>query len=103
MMFVKICGITRLDDARQALESGASALGFVLWPKSPRAVTPAQVRAIVDSLPAWTMTVGVFVDETAELIRQVVAASGISTVQLNDESDPAAMATLERPVLKVVT
>jgi phosphoribosylanthranilate isomerase len=102
-MFVKVCGITRLDDARQALASGASALGFVLWPKSPRYVTPQQVRAIVDGLPAGTMTVGVFVDETAEHIRSVAAASGVSTVQLNDESEPGAMATLDRPVLKVVT
>jgi phosphoribosylanthranilate isomerase len=102
-MFVKVCGITRLDDARQALESGASALGFVLWPKSPRYVAPEEVRAIVDNLPAGTMTVGVFVDETADQINRIVAASGISTVQLNDESDPAAMVALDRPVLKVVT
>jgi phosphoribosylanthranilate isomerase len=49
------------------------------------------------------MTVGVFVDETADQINRIVAASGISTVQLNDESDPAAMVALDRPVLKVVT
>lgn len=102
-MFVKVCGITRLDDARRALESGASALGFVMWPKSPRYVTPEQVRAIVDVLPPDTMTVGVFVDETAEQITRVLAASGLSTAQLNDESEPAAMMAIDRPVLKVVT
>lgn len=102
-MFVKICGITRLDDARQALGSGASALGFVMWPRSPRYVTPEQVRTMVDGLPAGTMTVGVFVDETVEHIRRVVERSGLSTVQLNDESVPAAMTTLGLPVLKVVT
>lgn len=102
-MFVKICGITRLEDARQALDSGATALGFVLWPKSPRYVAPERVRAIVDGLPAGTTTVGVFVDEAAADIRRAAEASGISAVQLNDESDAEAMRSVDRPVLKAVT
>lgn len=102
-MFVKICGITRIEDAVQAVESGASALGFVMWPKSPRYVTPAQVRAIVDELPRGTTTVGVFVDETVDGIRRVVEASGLGTAQLNDESRPEQMQGLGVPVVKVVT
>lgn len=102
-MFIKICGITRLEDARLALESGASAIGFVMWRESPRYVTPEQVRAIVDRLPTGATTVGVFVDETAGQIQRVVDATGITMVQLNDESLPADMRVLDRPVLKVVT
>jgi phosphoribosylanthranilate isomerase len=102
-MFIKICGITRLEDARHAIESGATALGFVMWPKSPRYVTPAQVRAIVDALPARATTIGLFVDERSADIRRASDASGIGMVQLNDESLPDAMQGLDRPVLKVVT
>jgi phosphoribosylanthranilate isomerase len=102
-MFVKVCGITSLGDALHAIESGASALGFVMWARSPRYVTPAQARAIVDGLPAATTTVGVFVDETADDIRRAAKASGITTVQLNDDSLPAAMNSLDHPVWKVVT
>ncbi len=102
-MFIKVCGITSLGDALHAIERGASALGFVMWPDSPRYVTPAQVRAIIDGLPAPTTTVGVFVDETADDIRRAARASGVTTVQLNDDSLPAAMKTVEHPVWKVVT
>jgi phosphoribosylanthranilate isomerase len=102
-MFVKVCGITSLGDALHAIESGASALGFVMWARIPRYVTPAQARAIVDGLPAATTTVGVFVDETADDIRRAAKASGITTVQLNDDSLPAAMNSLDHPVWKVVT
>ena len=50
-MLVKICGITRLDDAEAAVEAGAGAIGFVFWPESPRVIDPYRARAIVSMLP----------------------------------------------------
>lgn len=102
-MFVKICGITSLEDARHAVASGASALGFILWPRSPRYVTPEQVRTIVDGLPAGTQAIGVFVDEPPDAVRRAAEIGGLSAVQLNDASAPAAAEQIGLPVLKVVT
>jgi phosphoribosylanthranilate isomerase len=102
-MFVKICGITRLEDAVQALQSGASALGFVLWPKSPRFIAPAQVRAIVDRLPEDVTTIGVFVDEPADGIKRAVDVAGLRAVQVNDDARPEQLLGIGRPVFKVVT
>lgn len=102
-MFVKICGITSLEDARHALASDASALGFVLWPHSPRYVTPEHARTIIDRLPAGTQTIGVFVDEPVDAVRHVVEIAGLSAVQLNDASPPIAVRRIGVPVFKVVT
>jgi len=62
-MFVKICGITRLTDALHAVEQGATALGFIFWPRSSRAVSPERAAEIVAELPSSITTVGVFVNE----------------------------------------
>src|SRR5262245_14550864 len=102
-MFIKVCGMTRLEDARHAIDCGASALGFVLWPRSPRYVTPEQVRAIVERLPAGTRTIGVFVDEPLEDVRRAAEIAGLSAVQLNDASSAADADRIKVPVFKVVT
>jgi phosphoribosylanthranilate isomerase len=102
-VFLKICGITRLEDATHAVASGASALGFVLWRRSPRYVTPEQVREIVDGLPAGTQTIGVFVDEPVDGVRRAAEIAGLSAVQLNDAASPADVERIGVPVFKVVT
>jgi len=102
-MFVKVCCITRVEDALQAVESGASALGFIFWPRSPRYVTATQVREIVSAVPAGVATVGVFVDAEADDIRRAAETSGINTVQLNDASTPDVMERIGLPVLRAVT
>ena len=69
---VKICGITRAEDAGLAAAAGADAIGFVFWPKSPRAVTPAQAAAIWTRRARSIARVGVFVNESPAVVRDVV-------------------------------
>jgi phosphoribosylanthranilate isomerase len=87
-MFIKVCGITRLGDALHALEGGATALGFVFWPASPRCVTAEQVRTIVAGLPTGVTTVGVFVNEPLDVIQHTLAFAGVNAVQLHGD-EPA--------------
>lgn len=101
-MFVKVCGITRLADAIHAMEHGATALGFVFWPKSPRYVTPAQAAGIIAALSPALTTVGVFVNESVEGINTVMRQTGIAAVQLHGDERPAYAETLGRPVLRAV-
>jgi phosphoribosylanthranilate isomerase len=99
-MFVKICGITRVEDAQAALEAGASAIGFVFWPKSPRYIEPDRARAIVAALPRPVLAVGVFVNQTREEVNAVAALVGLSAVQLHGDETPASAEGIERPVIK---
>ena len=101
-MFVKVCGITRLEDANEAVACGAGALGFVFWPKSPRFVDPYRARAIVRSLPPFIATVGVFVNQPAEYLNGVASLVGLSAVQLHGDETPAFAADIRRPVIKAI-
>lgn len=101
-MFLKICGITRTEDALHAVEHGATALGFVFWPNSPRRVPPARAAEIIAALPAGVTTVGVFVNEAIDRIREVIAETAMTTVQLHGDEPPAYGAALGIPVLRAV-
>jgi phosphoribosylanthranilate isomerase len=81
-LFVKICGITRQDDAAAAVAAGADALGFVAWPRSRRHIAPDQAGLIMAALPSGIRRVGVFVDPTVAEIAAYLAA-GIDVVQLH--------------------
>ncbi len=85
--WIKICGITRLADARAAAEAGADAVGFVLTP-SPRRVSPEDARRIGRALPPHILRFGVFVDETPADIARAVAGSEVDRVQVHSPSDP---------------
>ena len=102
-VFIKICGITRLVDALHALQQGATALGFVFWPNSPRAIVPGDAREIIAALPEGVMTVGVFVNESAQQVQDVVAASGVRAVQLHGDERPQDFEFLAQPLLRSVT
>jgi phosphoribosylanthranilate isomerase len=82
MTWVKICGMTNLEDALTAVEAGADAVGFVFYEKSPRNVSIEAAREIVEKLPESVEKVGVFVDLAPEQIRETVRAAGLSAVQL---------------------
>jgi len=100
--FVKICGITRLEDAQAAVAAGASALGFVFWPKSPRRVDAGVARDIVATLPPSVTAIGVFVDQPADEVNAIVATVGLGAVQLHGNETAAYVQTMTRPVVKAV-
>ena len=102
VIFVKICGITRVEDARAAVAAGANALGFVFWPKSPRYIDPARAREIVGTLSPGVTPIGVFVDQPADEVNRVAAEVGLGAVQLHGNEDEAYVRTMTRPVVKAV-
>jgi phosphoribosylanthranilate isomerase len=99
-MFLKICGITTSDDAQHAVALGATALGFVFWPRSPRHVDVERAARIIGELPASVVKVGVFVDEPVEGIRQTAERTGIGAVQLHGSEPPAVAAQITLPLLR---
>ena len=80
MVRIKICGITNPEDARLASELGADALGFIFHPASPRRVAPEAAREIIRQLPPLVLSVGVFVDEEAAVVRELAARLGLDWV-----------------------
>lgn len=99
---VKFCGMTDRVDVVRAADLGAAAVGFVFWPGSPRAVTPARAREMVNALPAFVVPVGVFVDEPIEEIRKVVEFVGLGAVQLHGREDPMSVNSLTCRVIKAI-
>jgi phosphoribosylanthranilate isomerase len=99
--FVKICGITRLEDAEHAIARGADALGFVFWPGSPRAIAPDRARAIAAAVPS-TVIVGVFVNQTIEEVSRIAQAVQLDAIQLHGNEGAEYAAQLKRPVLKAI-
>ena len=85
---VKICGITNLPDAQLAVGLGADALGFVFYPKSPRAVSVRQAADICNALPPFVVKVGVFVDELEFEIEKAIAECLLNAVQFHGEEPP---------------
>lgn len=87
MVRVKVCGITNPHDASMAVELGADAIGLVFAP-SPRQVTPEQARHIINDLPPFVQTVGVFADECLTRIRDIVDFCGLEMIQLHGDESP---------------
>ena len=102
-IFIKICGITRVEDALHAVEQGATAIGFVFWPRSPRVVTAERAAEITSRLPTHVMRVGVFVDEPVNGIRMTVEQAGLTAVQLHGGESPTYADALDCPVLRAVS
>ena len=101
-MRVKICGITNLKDALHAVECGADALDFVFYNKSPRYITPAAAKRIIDQLPPFVERVGLFVNEGVETIDTVCRYSDISRAQIHFDVDEESLAAIGLQTLPVV-
>ena len=102
-MIVKICGITRLEDAQAAVSGGASAIGFIFWPASPRHVEPELARQIVSQMPPFVTTVGVFVNQAQDEVNGVADRVSLGAIQLHGDETPEFASGLARPVLKAVS
>ena len=89
MTLAKICGITRAQDALAAARSGANAIGFVFYAKSLRHVTPDAAAAIMQTLPPFVTTVGLFVNATADEIAQTLAQARVDLLQFHGDETPA--------------
>ncbi|MDP1707847.1 MAG: phosphoribosylanthranilate isomerase [Gammaproteobacteria bacterium] len=99
---VKICGITRPEDARAAAGLGVDAIGLVFYAPSPRAVTIAQAQAIVGTLPPFVTVVGLFVDAAAAEIEAVLQAVRVDTLQFHGYETAAQCGGYGRPYIKAL-
>jgi phosphoribosylanthranilate isomerase len=93
-MVVKFCGITRLVDARAAVNAGATWLGFNFYPPSPRYIAPEKAAGIIAELPRGIVSVGVFVNEPPAVVEAIARQAGLSRVQLHGDEPPADLAAL---------
>jgi phosphoribosylanthranilate isomerase len=101
-VFVKICGITRAEDADLATELGASALGFVFWPGSPRYISEDSARDIVRRNAGAVASVGVFVDQDPDEVARIVETVGLNMAQLHGSESADYCRTLASRVPKVI-
>lgn len=102
MVRVKICGITRVEDALAAAAAGADALGLVFYAASPRAVSIEQARAIQQALPPFISTVGLFVDAAAEDVREVLAQVRLDMLQFHGNEPDEFCQQFGIPYLKAI-
>lgn len=98
----KICGITRVEDALVAAEAGADAIGLVFYPKSPRAVSIAQARAIIAALPPFITTVGLFVNASRCELNETLDAVPLDMLQFHGDETPADCEGFHRPWYKAL-
>ena len=99
---VKICGLTRAEDARDAVRSGVDAVGLVFYPGSPRHVTIEVAKRVVGEVPAFVTVVALFVDETAERIREILKAVRVDLLQFHGDEPPEYCGQFGKPWIKAV-
>jgi phosphoribosylanthranilate isomerase len=99
---VKICGITRVQDALLSIDAGASALGFVFYAPSPRYVTPESAQKIIASLPPFITTTALFVNELPETVQHVVDSVQPDLLQFHGDEDERYCLQFNRPYIKAL-
>lgn len=99
---VKICGITRVEDALAASRLGAHAIGLVFYSGSPRAVTPERAREIIAALPPFVVPVGLFVNAAAQAVRDTLAVAPVQLLQFHGDETPEFCAAFGLPYLRAV-
>ena len=100
MIRIKICGITNPDDALMAVEAGADALGFVFVPNTPRYITSGPAASIIEQLPPFITTVGLFVNEHVAKIERIADQCRLDVIQLHGDESPEFCSTLNRKTIK---
>ena len=98
---IKVCGFTREEDVDAAVAADVDAVGFVLWPSSPRAVTFARARDLARRLPPWVVRVGVMVNPTADEAAAAIGTIGLGALQVHAVTDPAPLLAHGVPLLWV--
>jgi phosphoribosylanthranilate isomerase len=101
-MRVKICGITNLQDALDAINAGANALGFVFYKKSPRYIEPLKAKEIVEKLPPFIQVVGLFVNENEDFINEICLESKMQLAQIIDDNEIVNYDLLKIKYIKVL-
>lgn len=99
---IKICGITNADDALAAVDMGADLLGFNFYPKSKRYITVDKAHAIINKLPTFVDTVGLFVNATTEEVREVVGEGMLNWIQLHGDETPEFCDSLSDVGVKII-
>lgn len=99
---VKICGITRIEDALAAVEHGADAIGLVFYDKSPRNVSPQQAAEIVAALPVFITAVGLFVDAEPEFVNSILSVVRLDLLQFHGDETPAQCRQYAMPYMKAI-
>ena len=99
---VKICGITRSEDASAAIDAGADALGFVFYPHSPRYINPLAARDIISRLPPFTASVGLFVDPERVFVSSVLEKVPLDVIQFHGAEAADFCGSFNRPYIKAV-
>ena len=102
MVRVKICGITSELDAQRAARAGAWALGFNFYKKSPRFISPFKAKKIMDTLPPFMTSVGIFVNHNAGAMRDIITHCGLRAVQLHGDEDHHFCHRLKRYNVKII-
>lgn len=99
---VKICGITRVEDALEAINQGADAIGLVFYTKSPRNVSATKAAEIVSSIPAFVTVVGLFVDAEPAFIHEVLSVVNLDLLQFHGDEIPSACRQYSLPYMKAI-
>src|SRR5450830_61515 len=101
---IKICGLTRAEDVAAVVAAGADAIGFVLYPQSPRYATASQAASLVATVPPFTTTVGLFVNASVQEVAAVLDQVPLSLLQFHGDETPeqcaAIAAAVKRPFLR---
>jgi phosphoribosylanthranilate isomerase len=111
-MMVKICGITNMEDAKAAIDAGASAIGFNFYRDSPRYISPTGASIIAEKVPQTVWKVGVFVNETGEYSAKIALQVGLDVAQLHGTAEargiriwralPAGAPVIEDPTVEAL-
>ena len=99
---VKVCGITRCEDAKIAVQLGVDAIGFVFWPKSVRYISPDLARQIATNIPPFICTVGVYVDPDLEWVEETVKVAKINLLQFHGDESPEFCNQFSQPYIKAI-